>query len=157
MIAELEGFALMFRTSHSMFLRALEGLTDEDVQERIGKQNTMLWVASHTVAVRASFLRALGGKPEVPWAEQFPRGGTYEQVRDWPTLSDVRTRWSEVHTAFVAALETVTSEQVHAETRVPGLDKTLLGVVGLAALHDAYHIGQLGQMRRNFGLERLVG
>ena len=157
MITELHGFALVFKTTHGLFHRALEGVNDADAAQRVGKQNSILWVAAHTVAVRQSFLRGLGGAVDLPWASQFPRGGKYEDVRDWPTLADVRARWDEVHTAFMAQLATITSEQAAAETRIPGLDKTILGVVALAAMHDAYHVGQLGTLRRNFGLDRLVG
>lgn len=157
MIAELQGFALVFNTTHGLFHRALDGVCDEDAMERVGKQNSILWVAAHMVAVRHSFLRGLGGAAELPWASQFPRGGRYEDVRDWPTIADVRARWDDVHSAFMAQIETLTSEQVAAQTRIPGLDKTILGAVGLAAMHDAYHVGQLATLRRNFGLERLVG
>ena len=157
MIAELQGFALVFQTTHGLFLRSLEGLSDAETAERVGKQNSILWVAAHMVAVRHGFLKGFGGQADVPWAAQFPRGGRYEDVRDWPTLADVRARWDLVHSAFLGQLETMTNEQLAAETRIPGLDKTLLGAVGLAAMHDAYHIGQIGLLRRNYGLDRLVG
>jgi hypothetical protein len=36
-------------------------------------------------------------------------------------------------------------------------DGTLLGAVGLAAVHEAYHLGQLAAARRRYGLGRIVG
>ena len=58
---------------------------------------------------------------------------------------------------YMAALESITPAVLAAETRIPGLDKTLLGAIGLAALHDSYHVGQIAAARRLHGLDRIVG
>ena len=157
MTPELHGYALIFRTSHRLFHKSLEGLTSEQAMARNDGANPILWIAAHVVSVRGSFAKALGADLHVAWARQFPRGGVVEDVTDWPTLEQVRSAWDEVHTAFMARLEKVTPEQLAAETMIPGLDKTLMGVLGLATLHDVYHLGQLGAARRHHGLERMVG
>jgi len=157
MIAELQGFVPVFRATHGLLHRALEGLTAEQVMERPGGANPILWIAAHVVSVRSQFTRALGGRVDVPWAKQFPRGGSVEAVTDWPTPAEVRAKWDEVHPAFMAALEGLTAEQAHAKTKIPGLSDDVLGVVGLAALHDSYHVGQIAAAARRFGKDRLVG
>ena len=157
MVPELQGFTLVFRTSHQLLHKTLAGLTQEQAMERRGDANPILWIAAHAVATRANFARAIGGTSDVPWAKQFPRGGSVNDVTVWPELDDVRARWDEVHPAFMAHLETITSAQLAAESPAPGLDKTLLGTISLAALHDVYHIGQLAAARRVYGLERVVG
>ena len=157
MIPEMHGYALIFNSSHRLLRRALDGLTQEQAMERRDGANPILWIAAHVVAIRASFTRGLGGSVDVPWAKQFPRGGELEDVTAWPDLADVRAKWDDVHAAFMERLETLTPEQLAAETPLPGLDKTLLGAIGLAALHDAYHVGQLGAARRLHGLDRVVG
>lgn len=157
MIAELQGFVPIFRATHGLVHRALEGLTPEQAMERPGGENPILWIAAHVVSVRSQFTRALGARVDVPWAKQFPRGGSVEAVETWPTLAEVRARWDEVHPAFMAALEGLTTEQVLAKTKIPGLSDDVLGVVGLAALHDSYHLGQLAAARRRYGLDRVVG
>lgn len=157
MIAELQGFETVFRTTHRLFHRVLEGLTPAQAMERPGGANPILWIAAHVVSVRCQFVRALGGAVDVPWAKQFPRGGDVDAVTAWPALADVRAKWDEVHPAFMTALEGLTREQVLAKTKVPGLSDDLLGVIALAALHDSYHLGQLSSARRRHGLDRIVG
>jgi len=157
MVPELKGFAITFRTSHQLFRRSLEGLTDEQAHERHEGANPILWIAAHVVAVRASFARGFGATLDVPWASQFPRGGTVESVTTWPALADVLATWDTVHAAFMERLETLTSEQLAAATKIPGLDDTLLGAVALAMLHDSYHVGQIAAARRRYGLSRVVG
>jgi hypothetical protein len=137
--------------------RSLAGLTPEQALARPGGANPIVWIAAHVVAVRAGFAKGLGAPVDVPWAEQFPRGGKLEDVTEWPALVDVLAYWDEVHAVFMAALESLTPAALAAETKIPGLDKTLLGAIGLAALHDSYHVGQIGAARRLHGLDRIVG
>jgi uncharacterized damage-inducible protein DinB len=157
MIPELQGFALMFRTTHALFHKALEGLTPEQAIASRDGANPILWIAAHVVVVRASFSRGIGAPVDLPWGKSFARGAEVKDVTAWPTLAEVRARWDEVHATFLAQLETLTSAQVAAQTATPGLDGTLLGTLGLAAVHDAYHIGQLAAARRLHGLDRVVG
>ena len=157
MIAEVQGYALIFNSSHRLLRRAIDGLTQEQALERRGDANPILWIAAHVVSVRGSFARALGSDVRVAWARQFPRGGQVQDVTDWPALEDVRAAWDEVHADFMTRVEALTAEQLAAETVLPGLDKTMLGALGLAALHDVYHLGQLGAARRLHGLDRMVG
>lgn len=157
MVPELQGFVFQFRASHGVFHRSLEGLTDAQAREVEAGRNPITWIAAHTVKVRGDFLRAFGGEADVPWGPQFNRGSELAAVTYWPTLAELRAKWDEIHPAFLARLEAMTSEQLASETKIPGLDKTLLGAVALAAFHDAYHVGQLGAARRIFSLSRVVG
>jgi uncharacterized damage-inducible protein DinB len=157
MIPELQGLALIFGSTHQLFHRALDGITPQQALEQRNGANPILWIAGHVVSVRAGFLRSLGGTAEVAWANHFRRGGEVRDEASWPSLTEVRTKWDEVHAAFTTQLETLTSAQLAATTENPGLDKTLLGTLGLAALHDSYHVGQLAAARRLYGLERIVG
>lgn len=157
MVPELKGFALLFTSTHRLLQRALEGLDEAQAAAKPADGNSILWIAAHVVATRWAFTRALGGAVDVPWAGQFMRGSDPAAVTDWPSLAQVRAAWDAVHPAFMARLEALTSEQVSAPSKAFGLDDTVLGAVGLAAVHDAYHVGQLGIGRRRAGLDRLVG
>ena len=157
MIPELHGYALMYVTTHRLFHKALEGLTPAQAIEHRDGANPILWIAAHTVSVRASFSKGLGAPVETHWGKLFSRGGEVRDEATWPTLAEVRAKWDEVHATFIAKMDTLTSEQVAAKTAIPGLDDTLLGALGLGALHDAYHVGQLAAARRLHGLDRVVG
>ena len=109
------------------------------------------------VTIRAQYARGLGEMPDVPWMDLFRRGGERRDMDQWPTLAEIRERWDEVHAAFMARIKTLDAGELHAPSTLPGLEKTLMGALGLAALHDCYHVGQLALLRRHHGLERLVG
>ena len=157
MIPELNGFALMLKTTHRLVHRALDGLSPEQALARPNGANPIVWIAGHMVVVRAGFANGLGAGVDVPWASHFPRGGEVKNEAEWPTLSEVRAKWDEVHAAFMTRLEGIDAAALAAETPMPGLDKTLLGALALAALHDSYHVGQLAAARRLHGHDRVVG
>lgn len=157
MIPELQGFELIFRASHGLLHRCLEGLTDEQAMERPEGANPILWIAAHVVTVRCMIAQALGAKIEVPWGARFPRGGKVEDVKAWPTLAEVRAKWDEAHPVFMSMLEGLTAESLRTKTKLPGLSDDVLGVVALGALHDSYHVGQIAAAMRRFGKDRLVG
>jgi uncharacterized damage-inducible protein DinB len=156
-IPELQGFALIHRSTHRLLHRALEGITPEQAAAPRPGTNTILWIACHVVSVRAGFLRGLGGPAGPSWTKQFPRGGDPAAVTEWPSLEQLRATWDEVHAAYVERLEALTAAEVAAATKIPGLDDTLMGALGLAALHDCYHVGQIAMARRSLGFDRLVG
>lgn len=157
MTPELQGFAYVFRTTHGMLHRALEGLTDEQAREPGDGTNAVIWVAAHMVTERARFAQVLGAAIEAPWEKRYVRGYAPASIAEWPTIAEVRAKWDEIHAAFTAALESKSSADALAKSRAPGLADDLLGVVALAALHDSYHIGQIGSARRHFGLPGIVG
>ncbi len=157
MIPELLGYSLVFRSTHGLFHRALDGITPEQALEQSNGANPILWIAGHIVTVRSSFMRVIGGSVDVPWAGHFRRGDEVKNLDQWPSLAEVHAKWDDVHSAFMVQLKTVTSAQLAALTEAPGLDKTVLGTLGLAALHDSYYVGQLAAARRRYGLERIVG
>ena len=157
MIPELHGLASILNTTHQLFHRALEGITPAQALQRRDQANPILWIAGHIVTVRADFLRSIGGEADIPWAKHFRRGGEVKNESLWPAVSVMRAKWDEVHGAFMSRLDILTSKQLMATTDAPGLDKTLMGTIGLAALHDGYHVGQLAAARRLYGLDRIVG
>ncbi len=157
MIPELQGFALVFNANHRLLPRALDGLTAAQALERPDGANPIHWIAGHTVTVRALLGSAFGCDAEVPWGGHFRRGGEVKDEPSWPSLSEVRSKWDEVHAAFMKGLEALTPERLSAKTKVMGLSDDLLGVVALAAAHDSYHVGQLAAARRRYGLDRILG
>jgi len=73
MIPELRGYALIFRTTHQLFHRELEGITPEQALQRRDGANPILWIAGHIVTVRSSFQRGIDGAVDVTWAKHCGR------------------------------------------------------------------------------------
>lgn len=157
MIPALQGFEIILNTTHRLFLKALVDMDPEQAKLSLHGENPPLWIAAHTVTVRASYLKGLGGAIDVPWGGLFPRGGEVGDTGAWPSLAEVIAKWEEVHPALMARHEALTAEDVNQTSTMIGIGGTLLGALSLMVLHETYHVGQLGLLRPRRGLDRLVG
>ena len=71
-----------------------------------------------------------------------------------PTLGEIREEWLAVSPVLEARLAALTPEDLAGKTtqRFPIDDATLAGTLAFLLHHEAYHLGQLGLLRRAAGL-----
>jgi len=146
-------------TSTRLFRRALDGADAQALRWRpFPGANPMLWIAGHATVVRSGMLRVLGRPHPIAWAPLFARGGTNHDEAQWPGIDAIVAEWDAIAPELEQRLAEFTPGELSADAQgAPSLDGTVLGVIQLAAFHDAYHIGQLGYLRRQADLPRLVG
>lgn len=144
--------------THRLFHRGLDGLDRAQLlAQPAGSENPLLWIACHMTQVRAQFARVFGTTVEFPWPG-FKRGEPRTDPAGWPEYADVARLYDEAHAAMMTGLEGVTPEWLAApKGALPGIGDERYGTLALMALHESYHCGQISQLRRQLGLEGLVG
>ena len=66
--------AMIFSFNDDLVLRALEGLTQDELWKApTDRNNAMLWVAGHVVQTRAMVLQLLGEQMDTGWGKLFDR------------------------------------------------------------------------------------
>ena len=142
-----------------LFLRALEGVSEEQALMLPAEgANPLLWVAGHLVTTRCLLARTVGLAQEIPWGGRFARGAALDLGEGRPALAEVRAKWEEISAALMARFEQLGEAELAGPAgSFPSLDRTVAGALAMAALHDSYHAGQLGLLRRCLGHPRLVG
>src|SRR5580765_6670688 len=144
--------------STRLFRRALDGADAAMLRHRPEPgSNPMHWIAGHATVVRARFATGLGRPNELPWSEHFRRGGTNDAEAQWPEIETIVAAWDALDPVLQQRLSELTTEDLAAPSNGVGFDGTVNGMIQLMAFHDAYHVGQLGYLRRLSGLDRLVG
>ena len=143
----------------NLFTRALEGVGEEEARRRPeGHGNPLLWIAGHLVTTRSILARVVGVDREIPWGGVFARGAEVRMSAALPSLAEIRTQWDEISRVLMERLEQLGEAELAAPAgQFPSLDQTVRGALAMAALHDSYHVGQLGYVRRLLGRDRLVG
>jgi hypothetical protein len=155
----LAPIADIFRTNTRIYHMALADL--EDAQTRTlpaGNGNCMLWIAGHAAASRAGVAKMIGVAPDFSLGEGLGRGEKRAPA-DLPPLAEVTAFWDEVSGRILARMEELTDEELNVETDAsfPVQDRTVLGALAFLALHDSYHMGQLGYLRTVLGKPGLAG
>lgn len=141
----------MFKTSDHYFDRMLAGLDSQDLLQRVGTGNSVLWIAGHVTVGRCRLLTLLGEERTVPWAEVFGKGSAEKEGVVFPPFDEVREVWESARERLTERLETLSEEDLakDAPHELPETGRSVLGWINYLAFHEAYHIGQISQARKS--------
>lgn len=154
---DAETFRKMLGLSSRALAANLDGFTDrEALAQPPGGGNCVNWIVGHVVTHRNHMLRALGAGPV--WAAdadaRYDRGSEPVTGADGAQALDVlRDALDRSRERLLAAFDAVTDEQLAA---VPGAASgSATGPLGqrlaLLIVHEGYHAGQVGVLRRLSG------
>jgi uncharacterized damage-inducible protein DinB len=149
MDARLAGCAQLFDTSGHYLRQSVRGLDGEQLRQRVGRANSILWTLGHITVGRLRLLTMLGDRGVIPWTKVVGRGAD-EVTHALPDPTEVFARWDDAARRLAERLPQLSEEELLAPARytLPGSDGTMLGTINYFAFHEAYHIGQLAVIRK---------
>lgn len=144
-----------------LFRQSFAGLTAaEAARSPDGKLNSPQWVAGHMAATRAVMARLLG-LPEdpAPFGGVFDRGAPFDPAAAYPPLPEITALFVALGERIRERGQTVPDAALAAAVpfNLPIDDKTVLGGIAFLSLHESYHAGQLGYLRRLLGHGSVTG
>lgn len=148
--------ANQFRDTTRLYARALTGVAHDALLTRPGpRSNPLLWVAGHLVQQRTRLLAALGPARQVPWDDLFGTGSIIGDLRLYPSVGELEAVWRSTTNELLNRLEAVGAAILRAPSPewLRSQDGTLLGALAFSAMHEAYHVGQMGFLRKWLGLD----
>ncbi|NRB53480.1 MAG: DinB family protein [Saprospiraceae bacterium] len=149
-----------FHLQTRLFENVVKGFREEHLHERLdGITNHVAWITGHLVSGRYLAAFVLGVPAREPYPELFAKGkGLDENIR-YPSLEELTKDWPTISEKLLARLENLTEIELNSEAPVPSpmtpRNQTLRGFITFISHHEAYHIGQLGILRRYFDLEAM--
>ncbi len=142
-----------------LYSNALEGLTDAEANRSNSEHvNHMKWVAGHLLNTRVDLLSKLTGKePDTTYGEQFGRGKPLSATDTYPPLEEITSKWKATAASIGEGIANIPEEALAAKTEIqtPIADDTFRGLLSFLISHEAYHIGQLGLLRKLAGKEAM--
>lgn len=148
----------LFEFTYAVFRRNTEGIThEESLKAPSPGGNCINWVGGHIVSVRLGMLEMLGVPPL--WSpehrERYRRGSaplTNEaEALPWERiLADLDTSQERLRSALAALTPERLVAPLPADRNPFGVD-SFGDQLGLFHFHEAYHVGQLGVLRRLAG------
>lgn len=151
---------IQFDLHHRLFNNVLDGFTDEDTYQRLnGDQNInyVKYLAGHLLNSQYGLAAIAGLNPEVKWNDLFAVMGqsTAKDDYPYPHIDEIKDEWKGMHERIRDGLIKLSSEDLERKPPAP-FDEVSATVGQLWAFinhHQAYHIGQIGILRRGFGKE----
>lgn len=142
----------MFQFSHGALSRNLEGIThEESLRAPATGGNSLNWVLGHLLSYRNRILGLLGVPPawDSPQAARYARGSAPLGPEDDPVpLETLRAGFDRSQELLLAALAAISEEDLAA---VNERGEPLGQRLALLAMHEGYHGGQIGLLRRLAG------
>ncbi|MCH9032388.1 MAG: DinB family protein [candidate division Zixibacteria bacterium] len=153
-----------FSLCHSVLKRATDGLTNgkEFVSPKEGG-NCASWILGHLVHYRNKRFYLLEIDPLYP-AEKYVRykKGTspLSESDSGLPFAELITAFDKIHEAWMTALDEMTEDKLSAKTpdsTQSNPDETVGSLLSKMVFQEAYHIGQIGLLRKVCGLPGAVG
>lgn len=140
-------------------LQALVGdFSAEDWRVKDAVGHDPRWILGHLAAMRMRVVGLLGGEaPEAAWTAAFGRGSSPADMPDLdPTV--LLEAFQHAHRKAEPLWDGVTAARLAEPLgrTLPDGSDTLGGALRFLLWHEAYHLGQLGMMRRLAGKAELA-
>ena len=155
----METFVEIFDYHTKMFVNALDGIPDEDAQNRLGtKANHMAWIAGSLVHQRQFIANAAGIDVKQTSADLFENNKGIQDNVTYPSLTEFKDDWNRISPLLSKALSGMSEEQLNGPDPfgMPGGNFTFFdtGVV-FSIDRESYCLGQLGLYRRLLGYDAM--
>ena len=149
---------IQFDLHHRLFNNVIDGFTDEETNTRLHNDTNMnhvKYIAGHLLNSQYGLAISMGVDVEVKWNDLFAVMNQ-SKARDnypYPTIGEIRDEWNALYGPLKSALEQTFEETLAALPPAP-FDQVATSKGELWTFinhHIAYHIGQIGILRRGFG------
>jgi uncharacterized damage-inducible protein DinB len=142
-----------------LWRNCLDGVSDALAWERPDpRANDFGFIALHLVDARVYLANFLDFEVENPFGSRYEKVRTTDDLKaeDRPAMAELRAGWDAVSEALLERLPGLTAEDLAKPAEAPFPIQGTVGA-GLTFLlhHEAYHLGQLGLLRKFLGLDSM--
>ena len=146
------------RFARFSFLRAIDGVTDEEGKQRFGLMNSASWIVGHLANhEQRSWFQRRGLDPIVPGLNDLVGTGMPAST---PSIDEMWVHWRKITTAADAWLDSLDENDLDSFFDTPGPDESLGTSILRVTYHYWYHLGEASAIRQLLGhtdLPRFVG
>ncbi len=149
-----------FDLHHRLYNNVLKGFTDEETNQRLYDDlriNHVKYLAGHLLHSQYGLALIAGVEFEQKWSGLFDVMGKSEAKDNfsYPNIEKIKTEWNGLYEPTRDGLKKLTFKMLNKTPPAP-FDQVAETAGELWAFinhHIAYHIGQIGILRRGFGKE----
>ena len=140
-----------------LFNNVLDGIDNATTDARANDHvNHLKWIAGHLTSARFGFKDLAGLEQQDPHAEYFSRGKDINPDVEYPPIAEIKDNWNAISGQISAALGKLPEEALAANApKVPIGDGKMGEFLDFLMHHEAYHIGQMGILRKFAGLNAM--
>ena len=158
MIPSLQVIANILKLNTSLLNNALINVDDNIARLRPNNRtNNIAFIVCHILDARYFMAKLIGEPAKCPFQEIFDQAANVDEFKKYPKVNalivDGKKISNHLMDVFTAIDESVLKKD--ASFKFPSDDNTILGALTFLVEHESYHIGQIGFLRKYFGLEAM--
>jgi uncharacterized damage-inducible protein DinB len=118
-----------------------------------------MWIVGHITQTRAGLLSLLGERASTGWGELFRRGAQRQDASVYPEPQAIKAAGIDLSKRLRAKLATMTDDELATPVttvKLPNVS-TVVDALAFFAFHEAYHVGQLGYVKKALGYNAIAG
>lgn len=156
-----------FNFHQKLFNNVLDGFSDDETNRRLyddRRMNHVKYIAGHLLNARYSLALLGGVKAEPKWQELFAPMGQSRAKDDiiYPSIDEIKSEWNGIYEPIRSGLNELSTQDLNrippepldkVFENSPVFDNKIASFWAFLNHHQAYHIGQIGILRRGFGKE----
>lgn len=149
----------MARNLSNYYISKMDGINIHKVYEVNGvKMNSAYWILAHLVwTEHFLIIEGIGGESMgIEWLNDYGFGSVPDEIKNQPSIEEVKKRFEEVHSKAMDILNSMTDELMEAENNIEanfGGSKDKFHVLMHAIRHEPMHIGQLSWILKVNGIK----
>ena len=146
------GLLTLFDYQTGFFAKALEGLSEEDMHNRLNTQaNHPAWLAGSLVQQRFMMASETGSGMKQTGEELFKNNKGIQADATYPTKEEYLKDWERITPEAREALVKIDDQKLDSEMDMGGMKMTYYEVICFSIYREASIIGQLALWRRLLG------
>lgn len=151
-----------FDLHQRLYNNVLDGFSEEETNRRLyddPKINHVKYLAGHLLHSQYGLAVIAGIEFEQKWSGLFDVMGQSEARDDfsYPAIEEIKAEWNRLYQPVRSGLKGLSSQALTATPPEPfdGVAESSGELWAFISHHTAYHIGQIGILRKGFGKEPL--
>jgi uncharacterized protein YndB with AHSA1/START domain/uncharacterized damage-inducible protein DinB len=147
--------SLILALNRRLFNNVLKDVSEDHLKTRVATEaNHINWIAGHIAHTRVMIANLLGSEFKIP-LENY-NNAILDDAK-YVSLDEIIDVFNKATHAVHTSISTATKELLNgpAHFELPITDQTIGGMVSFLVQHEAYHIGQLGILRKALGYDAM--
>lgn len=143
-----------FQMQGAFFKAAIAEFTSEQQSQSTSPNtNHSAWLAGHIVSCRYMLTNLLGTSVTEPYPDLFANLKGIDSSADYPLITELTHTWDDISHQLNTTIEQLNTDTILGAS--PMGEGTILDIIQFFTYHEAYHIGQIGMIRKHLGLSTI--
>lgn len=142
----------VLKINTNLFRNSILDLSEQESNTTFSENsNSFNYIFGHNIGARFFMASLLGNKSEFNYASLYHgQEKPFDQNTVYPTLAELKPEFETITQRLINLLETVSDDVLNSTLpfEFPYVENSALSGVLFLAQHEAYHIGQLGFLRK---------